>query len=210
MAEQQLRLRLVEREHVDKARDPPARRRRGYRLVAAAELTNTDLLVRLLGARNGVVCEELTTAYASFREIVAAHPQDLREHGLSTTAVERLSLIAEFASAHTLTLGIILAAVGTSQARLVTSQFQIDSFRALPEHIIGRGQCAAGRKDDFILVWPARNQGFGGGSPESHRTPETDHRTRVWVPKTRSLQDPSKKESTHSGRARTDLLTGPR
>lgn len=66
-------------------------------LKSPTELTNTELLTVLLGKRNELVCETLTTTYANLRDLGAAHPVDLKDHGLATSTIERLSVIFELA-----------------------------------------------------------------------------------------------------------------
>jgi DNA repair protein RadC len=62
----------------------------------AAELTDAELLTLLLGARHQSICARLTATY-DLRSLAAAHPLDLREHGLTTSAIDRLSVIFELA-----------------------------------------------------------------------------------------------------------------
>jgi len=62
-----------------------------------ATLSVDELLALLLGPASTKACREITTNYPNLRSLAAAHPADLREHGLRTGAIERLSAVFEIA-----------------------------------------------------------------------------------------------------------------
>ncbi|MBI1818658.1 MAG: DNA repair protein RadC [Deltaproteobacteria bacterium] len=61
------------------------------------DLTDAQLLTRLLGPATSLVCERLATIYESFRHLAGAKPSELRDHGLKPAAIERLCIVFEIA-----------------------------------------------------------------------------------------------------------------
>lgn len=60
-------------------------------------LSNAELLTLLLGASREAACQQLTTSFTNLRSIATLPPLDLREHGMTTVAIERLSAVFELA-----------------------------------------------------------------------------------------------------------------
>lgn len=61
------------------------------------ECSTVELLAQLLGSQSERVCEALAGTYGNLRRLAAAHPQELREHGLSPAALRRLGAVFEVA-----------------------------------------------------------------------------------------------------------------
>jgi DNA repair protein RadC len=62
-----------------------------------SEMTNMELLTFILGAAHEPACARLSASYSSLRQLGDVHPADLRGHGLTTRAVERLGAVFETA-----------------------------------------------------------------------------------------------------------------
>ena len=60
-------------------------------------LSNAELLTLLLGASREASCKQLTTSCANLRSIATLPTVDLRQHGMTTAAIERLSAVFELA-----------------------------------------------------------------------------------------------------------------
>lgn len=80
---------------------PSAQRRPSPSPAAArrdpAAMTNTELLVAVLGPSREAICAELAATYPTFRTLAGVHPADLRDHGLTSGAIDRLGAVFEIA-----------------------------------------------------------------------------------------------------------------
>ena len=74
---------------------PPQRRPAGRRDPAA--MTVPELLVAVLGHHAEPICAELAATYGTVRTLATVHPADLRDHGLTNGAIEKLVAIFEIA-----------------------------------------------------------------------------------------------------------------
>lgn len=77
------------------------RSRRGTRVLPASkelsEQSDDELLATILGRSHQPACARLKSAYADLRRISEVHPADLREHGLTNGAVDKLCAVFEVA-----------------------------------------------------------------------------------------------------------------
>ena len=79
------------------AADIPRQRRPNSARKLPPEFTDAELLAAVLGPSTALACQWLTTTYESFREIASATAGELAEHGFTTGAVNRLSVVFEIA-----------------------------------------------------------------------------------------------------------------
>lgn len=63
----------------------------------AAEMSDLELLIALLGISSEPICAELAAAYGSFHKLAGVHPAALRDHGLSAGAIRKLDVVFEIA-----------------------------------------------------------------------------------------------------------------
>ena len=62
-----------------------------------AAMTTTELLAAILGPATEPICGELAATYGNLRNLATVHAADLRDHGLTSGAIEKLAAIFEIA-----------------------------------------------------------------------------------------------------------------
>ena len=61
------------------------------------ELSDAQLLTKLLGPATSLVCKKLTATYPDFRHLAGATPSELSDHGLKPATIDRLFVVFEIA-----------------------------------------------------------------------------------------------------------------
>ena len=64
---------------------------------SVAAMSDVELLTTILGTRHEDACRSLSMAYDDFRSLAVAGPLELRQHGCTTGAIERLTAVFEVA-----------------------------------------------------------------------------------------------------------------